>query len=131
MRDQSRPRHFFYDETPSGRGLQRKVGIQPLERHEELPDRFPERGHDTASPNFAGFCVQPLERDLLPMHVECTYNSHWDLLDSSARTMGPQHLLVLEPRGSLYMSSFCCPSYEGLALPSAGLTPAERVRISL
>ena len=68
---------------------------------------------DTTSLDLAGLGVQPLECDLLSMHVECPYNFHWDLLDSSARLMGPQHLLVPEPRGSLYMSSFrigCLPA---------------------
>ncbi len=106
MSCQSRPREFFRYEAPSGGGLQREVGVAALEGDEEFSDRLPECRHDVTPTDFPGFSVQPFERDLLSMHVECTYNPHWDLLDSSARMMGPQHVLVLEPRGSLYISSF-------------------------
>jgi hypothetical protein len=71
MRRQSRPREFFSHEAPSSGGLQRKVGIEALEGGEELPDSLPQCRDDAASSDFARFCVQPLERDLLPMHVEC------------------------------------------------------------
>src|SRR5712692_10731750 len=85
------PRQFFRYEAPSGGGFQREVGVAALEGHEEFSDRLPECRHDVAPADFPGFSVQPFERDLLPMHVECTYNPHWDLLDSSARMMGSQH----------------------------------------
>src|SRR6516165_9102619 len=80
---------LFRHKAPSGRGLQGEVGVETLEGYEEFSDRLPDSRHDAASLDLASLGIQPFVRDLLPMHVECTYNPHWDLLDSSARTLGP------------------------------------------
>ena len=89
MRDQPHPGELFRHKAPSGRGLQGEVGVETLEGYEEFSDRLPDSRHDAASLDLASLGVQPFVCDLLPMHVECTYNPHWDLLDSSARTLGP------------------------------------------
>src|SRR5688500_18139492 len=101
---------FLNHKTPARGGFQREC--RPLvarKAREPAAQVLPGGGTDLCAKDFAGLCLYVVEGDLLPMHVESTYNVHpgppqAPSADNNALMISG--LSAFELRRLLYMSSF-------------------------
>src|SRR5215203_7346975 len=101
---------FLNHKTPARGGFQRECRpVVARKAREPAAQVLPGGGTDLSAKDFAGLCLCVVEGDLLPMHVESTYNVHpgppqAPSADNNALMISGSS--AFELRRLLYMSSF-------------------------
>src|SRR5215203_6266292 len=108
---------FLNHKTPARGGFQRECRpVVARKAREPAAQVLPGGGTDLSAKDFAGLCLCVVEGDLLPMHVESTYNVHpgppqAPSADNNALMISGSS--AFELRRLLYMSSFRLASLVG------------------
>jgi hypothetical protein len=76
-------------EPPPGAPLHRQVRLPAGELRQPTAENLPVRRRDPAPQQLTGIGVQHIERDLLPVQIQPTYDQHWDLLEHADEHTGP------------------------------------------
>jgi hypothetical protein len=75
------PLALLNHETPTSAALHRQVDRLSLDRGQPSSERLPVGRNDTAASTHAGRGVHHVERDLLSMQIQPTYDRHSGLLE--------------------------------------------------